>query len=127
MAGELSRTAISAAVDGLGWRYLLGLVRTAVPVPSLAAAADAAAKVTAVAGDDADGHVWLDVRADRLQRAVAQPPGRFLDRRAHLLEPVRGPPLLFGQEPLPACPQFTADLGHGFRRLLFHRGRPGPG
>jgi 4a-hydroxytetrahydrobiopterin dehydratase len=66
MAGEMSRTAISAAVDGLGWRYILGLVRTAVPVASLAAAAEAASLVTVAAGDDADGHVWLDVRSDRL-------------------------------------------------------------
>jgi 4a-hydroxytetrahydrobiopterin dehydratase len=62
----MSRTAISAAVDGLGWRYILGLVRTAVPVVSLAAAADAAARVSAMAGDDADEHLWFDVRPDRL-------------------------------------------------------------
>jgi 4a-hydroxytetrahydrobiopterin dehydratase len=62
----MSRTAISAAVDGLGWRYVLGLVRTAVPVGSFAAAAEAASLVSAVAGADADGHLWLDVRADRL-------------------------------------------------------------
>jgi 4a-hydroxytetrahydrobiopterin dehydratase len=62
----MSRTAISAAVDDLGWRYILGLVRTAVPAASLAAAADAAARITAVAGDEADGHLWLDARADRL-------------------------------------------------------------
>jgi 4a-hydroxytetrahydrobiopterin dehydratase len=66
VTGELSRTEISAAVDGLGWRYVLGLVRTAVPVGSLAAAADAAATVSATAGADADGHLWLDVRPDRL-------------------------------------------------------------
>jgi 4a-hydroxytetrahydrobiopterin dehydratase len=64
--GDMSRTVISAAVDGLGWRYILGLVRTAVPVESLAAAAKAAARVTAAAGDDADGHLWLDARPDRL-------------------------------------------------------------
>ena len=57
---------ISAAVDDLGWRYVLGLVRTAVPVESLAAAADAASRVATAAGDDAAGHVWLDVRPDRL-------------------------------------------------------------
>jgi 4a-hydroxytetrahydrobiopterin dehydratase len=62
----MKRAVISAAVDGLGWRYILGLVRTAVPVESLAAAARAAALVTEAAGDDADGHLWLDVRADRL-------------------------------------------------------------
>ncbi len=74
MTGEMSRTAISAAVDGLGWRYILGLVRTAVPVESLAAAAEAAVLVSAAAGSgadgDADGHLWLDVRADRLIASV---------------------------------------------------------
>jgi len=62
----MSRTAISAAVDGHGWRYILGIVRTAVPVESLAAAADAAALVSATAGADADGHLWLDVRPEQL-------------------------------------------------------------
>ena len=57
---------ISAAVDDLGWRYMLGLVRTAVPVGSLAAATRAAELVTTAARDDANGHLWLDVRADRL-------------------------------------------------------------
>jgi 4a-hydroxytetrahydrobiopterin dehydratase len=66
----MSRTAISAAVDDLGWRYILGLVRTAVPVESLAAAAAAAERMAAVAGDNADGHLWLDVRADRLIASV---------------------------------------------------------
>jgi 4a-hydroxytetrahydrobiopterin dehydratase len=71
---------ISAAVDDLGWRYMLGLVRTAVPVESLAAAAGAAERVTAVAGDDADGHLWLDVRADRLIVSVqARSVGRITD------------------------------------------------
>jgi 4a-hydroxytetrahydrobiopterin dehydratase len=63
---RMSRTAISAAVDGLGWRYILGLVRTAVPVGSLAAAADAASLVSATAGEDADDHLWLDVRSEQL-------------------------------------------------------------
>lgn len=64
--GEMSRTAISAAVDGHGWRYILGIVRTAVPVDSLAAAAEAASLVLATAGADADDHLWLDVRPDQL-------------------------------------------------------------
>ncbi|GIJ59506.1 VOC family protein [Virgisporangium aurantiacum] len=66
MSEQMKSAVISAAVDDLGWRYMLGLVRTAVPVASLAAAAGAAERVTAAAGDDADGHLWLDVRADRL-------------------------------------------------------------
>ncbi|HBW19367.1 MAG TPA: 4a-hydroxytetrahydrobiopterin dehydratase, partial [Actinobacteria bacterium] len=37
---ELSRQEISGAVSELGWRQLLGTVRTCVPVGSLAQAAD---------------------------------------------------------------------------------------
>lgn len=80
MAENLSRTEISAAADPLGWRYLLGLVRTTVPVGSLAAAVDTAARVTAAAGDDADGHLYLDVRADRLiLSVVTRETGRTTD------------------------------------------------
>jgi 4a-hydroxytetrahydrobiopterin dehydratase len=61
---------ISAAVDNLGWRYMLGQVRTAVPVESLAGAARVAELATAAARDDANGHLWLDVRADRLILSV---------------------------------------------------------
>jgi 4a-hydroxytetrahydrobiopterin dehydratase len=63
---KLSRTEASDAVTGLGWRYVLGLARTCVPVDSLAQAADVAARVVAAGGPDADGHLWLDVRPDRL-------------------------------------------------------------
>jgi 4a-hydroxytetrahydrobiopterin dehydratase len=66
----LSRTEISAAVTDLGWRFILGVVRTSVPVGSLAQAVAAAGEVTTVAGADADGHVWLDARADRLLVSV---------------------------------------------------------
>ncbi|MDP9843999.1 VOC family protein [Streptosporangium lutulentum] len=63
---RLSRQEISDAVGDLGWRYVLGTVRTAVPVASLAQAADVAARVVATAGDDGDGSLWLDVRRDRV-------------------------------------------------------------
>ena len=62
----LSQSEISAAITGLAWRHVLGVVRTSVPVGSLAQAVAVAAEVTAVAGADADAHLWLDVRADRL-------------------------------------------------------------
>ncbi len=70
MPERMSSGEISAAVTGLGWRFALGEVRTSVPVGSLAAAVAAAGEVTAVAGADADGHLRLDARPDRLLVSV---------------------------------------------------------
>ncbi|MEV4181472.1 VOC family protein [Streptosporangium canum] len=64
--GRLTRREISEAVGDLGWRYVLGLLRVSVPVTSLAQAADVAARVAAVAGDDGDGSLAMDARRDRL-------------------------------------------------------------
>jgi 4a-hydroxytetrahydrobiopterin dehydratase len=66
----LSRTAASTAVEGLGWRYLLGSLNAAVPVSSIAEAAGLAAEVVAVCGVHADEHLRLDVRPDRLEIRV---------------------------------------------------------
>jgi 4a-hydroxytetrahydrobiopterin dehydratase len=63
---KLSRQEISDAVSGLGWRYVLGTVRTSVPVASLAQSADVAARVVTAAGDDGDGSLWMDVRRDQV-------------------------------------------------------------
>jgi 4a-hydroxytetrahydrobiopterin dehydratase len=62
----LTRHAISEAVDPLGWRLILGVVVTHVPVPTLAAAADALQVAVTAAGADADGHLRADVLADRV-------------------------------------------------------------
>jgi 4a-hydroxytetrahydrobiopterin dehydratase len=61
---KLSRTAASEAVTGLGWRYVLGEFRTQVLTGSLPLAADVAARAAAVPG--AQGHLRMDVRADRV-------------------------------------------------------------
>jgi 4a-hydroxytetrahydrobiopterin dehydratase len=70
---KLSRSEASDAVTRLGWRLVLGELRTEVLTGSLALAADVAARVATVAG--AEGHLRLDVRADRvllsLQTAAA--------------------------------------------------------
>jgi 4a-hydroxytetrahydrobiopterin dehydratase len=70
---KLSRPEASDAVTRLGWRLVLGALRTEVRTGSLALAADVAARAAAVAG--AEGHLRLDVRADRvllsLQTAAA--------------------------------------------------------
>jgi 4a-hydroxytetrahydrobiopterin dehydratase len=69
---KLSRTEASDAVTRRGWRLVLGELRTEVRTGSLVLAADVAARAATVAG--AEGHLRLDVRADRvllsLQTAV---------------------------------------------------------
>ena len=56
----------SEAVESIGWRYLLGTLRTAVAVPSLAKGSAVAAKAVEACGARADGHLWFDVRADKV-------------------------------------------------------------
>jgi 4a-hydroxytetrahydrobiopterin dehydratase len=65
---RLSRTGASAAVTGIGWRYVLGEFRTEVLTGSLPLAADVAARAASVAG--ADGHLRMDVRDDRVVLAL---------------------------------------------------------
>ena len=70
-AERLSRTAASTAVEFLGWRFLLGALSASVPVPSLAEAARLAAATVAACGPDADHHLRLDLRPDRLELSVS--------------------------------------------------------
>jgi 4a-hydroxytetrahydrobiopterin dehydratase len=65
---KLSRSEASDAVTRLGWRLVLGELRTEVRTGSLALAADVAARAATVAG--AEGHLRLDVRADRVLLAL---------------------------------------------------------
>jgi 4a-hydroxytetrahydrobiopterin dehydratase len=62
----LSRREASVAVFDLGWRFLLGTLRTSVRVGSWAEAA----RVVAACGDDVDGHLQAEVRADRVVLAL---------------------------------------------------------
>jgi 4a-hydroxytetrahydrobiopterin dehydratase len=61
---KLSRSEASDAVTPLGWRLVLGELRTEVRTGSLVLAADVAARAATVPG--AEGHLQLDVRADRV-------------------------------------------------------------
>jgi 4a-hydroxytetrahydrobiopterin dehydratase len=65
---KLSRQEASDAVTGLGWRLVLGELRTEVLTGSLPLAADVAARAAAAAG--AEGHLRMDVRADRVILAL---------------------------------------------------------
>jgi 4a-hydroxytetrahydrobiopterin dehydratase len=67
----LSRTAASAAVADIGWRFLLGELAVSVPVRSLAQGSAVAAAAIAAAGADADGHLRVDLRPDRVELSVA--------------------------------------------------------
>ncbi|MDT5154171.1 MAG: 4a-hydroxytetrahydrobiopterin dehydratase [Mycobacterium sp.] len=66
MDDSLTRQQISDAVDPLGWRLILGAVVTHVRVPSLSAAAEAAVAAVSAVGADGDGHLSLDLHADRV-------------------------------------------------------------
>jgi 4a-hydroxytetrahydrobiopterin dehydratase len=66
----LSRTTASAAVQDIGWRYLLSALGVSVPVRSLAQASEVAAAAVAASGDDADGHLRVDLRPDRVELLV---------------------------------------------------------
>ncbi|MBM2616633.1 4a-hydroxytetrahydrobiopterin dehydratase [Actinoplanes sp. LDG1-06] len=66
MSEQVTRQGASDAVAGLGWRYMLGTLRAAVPVGSLFQGASVAAQAVAVCGDEADEHLSVDLRADRV-------------------------------------------------------------
>jgi 4a-hydroxytetrahydrobiopterin dehydratase len=66
----LSRTAASAAVESIGWRYLLGTLGASVPVASLEQAVAVAAAAVAACGAHADGHLRADLRPDRVELSL---------------------------------------------------------
>ena len=66
MERTLSRQEASDAVGDQGWRFVLGTLRTSVPVGSLAEAAQVAARAVEACGDDADGHLNADIRPSRV-------------------------------------------------------------
>jgi 4a-hydroxytetrahydrobiopterin dehydratase len=69
----LRRQEASDAVGGLGWRYVLGLLRASLPAGSLAEAADLAGRVVAACGAEADGRLWIDLRRDQLVLSLQSP------------------------------------------------------
>jgi 4a-hydroxytetrahydrobiopterin dehydratase len=75
MVGDVrpSRQQISATVDPLGWRLILGVIHTHVPVPSLVVAAQAAAVAIDSVGDAGARHLAVDLRADRAVLRLVDP------------------------------------------------------
>jgi 4a-hydroxytetrahydrobiopterin dehydratase len=64
MSRTLTRQEASDAVSELGWRYILGTLRTSVPVQTLLQASELAAAAVTACGSDADQHLRLDLRQD---------------------------------------------------------------
>jgi 4a-hydroxytetrahydrobiopterin dehydratase len=67
---RLSRTEASRAVEAVGWRYLLGSLCASVPVGDLARGVAVARVAAEAAGDDADAHLRIDVRPDRVELSL---------------------------------------------------------
>ncbi len=63
---RLRRPEAAAALGPLGWRCILGIATTSVRVESLRQAVEVAATAAETCASDADGHLWADVRPDRV-------------------------------------------------------------
>ena len=66
----LSRPDAAAAIEGTGWQLLLGAFRAAVPVPTLEDGFTLIQAALRAAGADADAHLRLDLRPDRVEFRV---------------------------------------------------------
>ncbi len=70
MSDVLTRTQASAAIEDSAWRYLLGTLVTSVDVNSTAQALQAARAAVTACGDDADGHLHVDLRPERVELSL---------------------------------------------------------
>jgi 4a-hydroxytetrahydrobiopterin dehydratase len=66
----LTHTQASAAVELIGWRLLYRCLAASVAVPSMRRGLEIAALVGSACGDDADEHLQIDVRSDRVEIAL---------------------------------------------------------
>ena len=65
-------------MSDIGWRYPLGTLALSVPVRSLAQAGEVASAALTASGADADGHLRMDLRPDRVELSLQT---RALQRR----------------------------------------------
>ena len=61
-----TRGQVASVADPLGWRLILGALITHVEVPSLTVAVQAAVTAVEVVGEEGDGHLSVDLHADRV-------------------------------------------------------------
>ncbi|MEU8217085.1 4a-hydroxytetrahydrobiopterin dehydratase [Micromonospora taraxaci] len=119
MEQTLSRREASEVISDQGWRYLLGALRTSVPVGSLVQATDVMARAVAACGSDADGHLRADIRPDRVVLTL-----QSLDRAAltacdidlaHRLSAARTGPRVAGCGPTTGGRRPTRPTGYRTR------------
>lgn len=67
---NLTRTAASHAVEAIGWRFLLDVLWASVPVSSIRAGLEVAAAAVAACGEEADEHLRVDLRPDRVELSL---------------------------------------------------------
>ncbi|MGO8978395.1 MAG: hypothetical protein ACLP70_15545 [Streptosporangiaceae bacterium] len=107
----LGRQEASDAVFDLGWRYILGTLRTSVPVRSIASAAEVATRLVTVAGDDA-GHLRIDLRDDGADVTLQSPAAAAVTRLDVLLAGRIAAALAqLGSRPGPRGPGAARDSG----------------
>jgi 4a-hydroxytetrahydrobiopterin dehydratase len=70
LVANLSRTSASEAVADAGWRYQLGTYVASVAVSSMEQGLEASQAAIAEAGSDADEHLRIDLRPDRVELSL---------------------------------------------------------
>jgi pterin-4a-carbinolamine dehydratase len=123
----LGRQEASDAVFDLGWRYILGTLRTSVPVRSIASAAEVATRLVTVAGDDA-GHLRIDLRDDGADVTLQSPAAAAVTRLDVLLAGRIAAALAqLGSRPGPRGPGAARDSGPRGPGAARYSGPRGPG
>jgi 4a-hydroxytetrahydrobiopterin dehydratase len=101
-----TRQQISDAVDPAGWRLVLGAIYTEVRAPSLVEATGAASVAVSAVGVDGQGHLTVDVRADRAAlRLQSADVGVVTGRDIRLAHEVSGALATRGLQPTPGAVQ----------------------
>lgn len=105
-----TRGQLSELADPLGWRLILGVLISHVPVSSLAAAAEAAQIVVDAVGGEGDGHLSIDLHDHRLVLrlhtvAVGAVTGHDLRLAARVTDALRQRGLEAGPGDASAAPQ----------------------
>ncbi len=106
----LSRTAASAAVTSLGWRYVLGVAQATVQAGSLAEAARSAAEIAAQCREPASGRLFIDIRDGYLILTVQNPHGNLAKPEVELIRQVSAIVLGLGLTMAPQRNRIHVDI-----------------
>jgi 4a-hydroxytetrahydrobiopterin dehydratase len=103
----LSRPGASEAVSDLGWRFLLGTVRTSIKIDSLNRGAELAQTIIGACGPGTDRHLRLDLRPERLVLTLQSAQhAAVTDRDVELAKKITGAVRAVGAD---TTPEINAD------------------